>query len=272
MKKYVAIIASLLVLVVLVTPVFAVETTSPSTSEQTTKLETKTAMKAEKETTQTANLQARASQEIDRRISALTEIIKKIAAMKKLGSIEKTTLTTQVQAEITNLTILKTKIAADTDDATLKADVKSVVTAYRVFALFIPKMHLLAAADVMGTTIDKLTEIATKLDARIKEAEAAGKSVASLKTSLTDMQAKIADAKKQYESIITNVTPLTPDGYPGNKTTLTNARELLKTGRQNLDAAAKDAKTIMTSLKAFRPSGGDKAKEASTSVTPSTTK
>lgn len=211
---------------------------------------------------QLINLQERATKEIDRRLAALNLVLTKISAVKKLSATEKTALTTQVQAEISSLTALKTKIAGATDLVTLKVDVATLVTSYRVFALFIPKIHLLAGADVLGQTIDTLTTLSAKLDTRIKEAETSGKVITNLTKLHTEMNESLAEAKKQYESIITNVTPLKPEDYPGNKTTLQDGRELLRTGRKNAGDAAKDARDIITALKAFRPAITDASASA----------
>lgn len=255
-------------------PVFAMDemvTTqaqiSPSTAvlPATTKATTTT-----KSATSLEVLQTRATGEIDRRLMALQEGLTKVSGMKKIADAEKQELTTAIQSEITKLTDLKTKISSATDVTTLKTDTATIVTQYRIFALFLPKIHLLAAADVLGTTIDELTILATKLETRITAAETAGMSVTALKTTHTAMLDKIADAKKQYESILTNVTPLTPDGYPGNRSTLTSARTLLSTARKNLMGAATDARSIMTSLKAFRP-GEATPTVSSSSAAPSMT-
>lgn len=266
--KYVVLVALFLSLgCVFVMPVFATSAT-PMVSPVTEVLPatTQTTAVTNKTTTQVANLQKRAESEIDRRIIALQAALTKIGSMKKIPESDKATLTTAIQSEITKLTDLKTKISAATDLVTLKADVATIVTQYRIFALFLPKIHLLSAADVLGSTIDELTILASKLQTRITAAESAGMSVTSLTTTHKGMLEKIADASKQYESILTNVTPLVPDGYPGNKSTLTNARTLLTTARKNIVGASQDAKTIMNSIKAFRPTDST---SASSSATPS---
>lgn len=239
---------------VVATPVSAV-TLTPTVAPSTT---TANPAITQTQTTTTAgtplvSLQTRASGEIDRRLNSLQGAIESISQMKKISAEEKTALTASLQTEVTKLTDLKAKIAGATDLTTLKADVATIVSQYRIFALILPKTHLLASADVIGTTIDDLTVLATKLEARITQAEAQGMSVISLKRTHTAMLDKIADANKQYESIITNVSPLIPDGYPANRSTLTNARTLLTTARKNLAGASTDAKSLMTSLKAFRP-------------------
>lgn len=247
-----------LVLVTVITVAFFVSagfvgaetaTVSPATTSAAVRRDT---VKAEITDQRVTALKEKADKEIERRITALNELIKKIAALKKLPASDKATFTTQIQAEITNLTNLKTKIDADTDIITLRADVKSIVSTYRIFALFLPKIHILVAADMMSETIDRLSQIATKLQVRIQEAKSTGANVIALEAALADMQAKLTDAQKQFDSIETNITSLTPDGYPGNKSTLVNARGLLKTGRLNLIAAQQDAQVIIKGLRVLK--------------------
>lgn len=200
-------------------------------------------------------LKERATKEIDRRIESLNKLITRISEFKKLSAAQKTALTAQVQAEITKLTALKTKIAADTDLATLKTDIQSIVTAYRVYALFMPKIQILGAADRVQTTADTMSSQAATLEVKINEQQTAGQNVTELQTLLTDMKAKIADAKTQAQGAIDTVTPLTPEGFPSNKTQLQSARQMVVTGIKDLNTARQDARKIIVGLmKMSKPS------------------
>lgn len=197
-------------------------------------------------------LRNRANLEIDRRVTALNLLMTRLNVLKHLPVADKTNYVTQIQAEITSLTTLKTKITADTDVVTLKTDVQSIVTAYRVFALFIPKIHLLAAADSMTEAATALTNLTTFLSTQINSAQTAGKNVTALQTLLTDMTAKILDAKTQYQTVETLLLPLVPEGYPGNKTSLLTARTDIKAGAQDLKTARDDALKIRDGLKSLK--------------------
>ncbi len=189
-----------------------------------------------------ANLKARADQEIDRRITSLNNLITKINAMVRLSASQKTTFTNNIQADITNLTTLKTKIDADTDITTLRTDVKSIVSDYRVYLVFMPQINLLSYADRMSYTVTNMTTILTKLQARVSQAQSAGKNVGNAAALLTSAQNELNDANTQITNVINQVVPLTPAGYPGNETALKSARTTLQTvyttdlvaGRQNL--------------------------------------
>ncbi|HZE86721.1 MAG TPA: hypothetical protein VE090_00805 [Methylomirabilota bacterium] len=202
--------------------------------------------------TVTTNLKDRADQEITRRLTSLQNLLTRISEFKKLSTTQKSSLTTQVQAEIAALTTLQAKINADTDTQTQRTDVQSIVQSYRVYALFIPQMQILGAADRMLTVTDNFTTEATTLQTKIDQAKADGKDVTELQPLLTDIQAKIADAKKQAQAAIDAVTPLTPAGYPGNATTLQSARKMLETGRNDLLLAQQDIRKMFVIYVQYR--------------------
>lgn len=191
----------------------------------------------------------RADQEIDRRVTSLNNLIAKINAMKKLPSEQKNSLAGKVQAEISSLTALKAKIDADTDAATLRTDKQSIVTSYRVYALFMPQIGLLATSDRVSVLIDKFSDLSAKIELRIQDAQTKGKNVQALQAAFADMKAKIADAKSQIATIQTEVSSLTPEGYPSNKSTLLDARSKLKVVLDDLKTARQDVKTIIQGLR-----------------------
>ncbi len=196
----------------------------------------------------TNKLNERAAMEIDRRIESLNKLVVKINAIKKLNTSQKTDFVNQIQTEISNLQTLKAKIEADTDPAVLKTDVQSIVKSYRVYALFMPKIEVIAAADRMEDAADQISSLSAKLQTRIDSAKTAGQDVASLQTLLIDMKAKTADAKTQAANAINAVISLTPAGFPANKTTLKSARALLRVGHQDLMTAHHDAQSIIQGL------------------------
>lgn len=233
-----------------------VVTTTSASTERSTFAQAREGSKAavreqkiqEKVENRTDTLKQRADKEITRRIEALKKLLVKISGFKKLSATQKTTLTTQVQTEISRLTTLQAKIAADTDAATLKADIASIVTSYRIFALFMPKIEILGAADRLLNTSEEMSSQAARLETKLSEAQAKGQTVTDLQTLLTDMKAKIADAKLQGQNAINTVTPLTPEGYPANKTQLQSARQMIVTGIHDLNTARQDARKIIVGL------------------------
>ena len=156
-----------------------------------------------------------ALREIDRRVASLNNLIRIINNTKRLSESQKSQLVTQVNVEVTNLQYLRGKIEADSDIAMLTADKQSIVLSYRIYALFLPKINIIA----LGDQIIGLAETMT------------------LKTQNQAALAKINDATTKAQAAIDSVMPLTPDGYPGNKATLKSANDQLRTARADLNAA-----------------------------------
>lgn len=213
---------------------------------------------------QTANLKERATKEIDRRISSLTRLLSKISSLKKLNATQIAGLQTQVQSEIDKLNVLKTEINEITDYASLKEKVKSIITEYRIYALFMPKIHIMASADGILNRADEMASLAGKLELRIITAKNEGKDTAIMEAKLTEMKQKIELSKTQANSVLSLVLPLTPAGYPANRITLQNARKQLKDSSGSLKIARRLAGEIVKNLKTLYP--GVKA-----SPTPTTT-
>lgn len=241
MKK-IAIIASLLLFFSFVGFSFAEELS------QTQRTTSTGSLKASASASIIENLRLRANKEITRRIGFLTELSLKLDQVKKLSDTDKTSLKSQIQAQIDSLNALKAKIDADTDITTLRADVKSIINGYYTFAYFRVKISLYVASGRLSSTIDTSNIVYNKLQTRISEEEAKGTDVTALKALLSDMLLKITDAKTQYDSAKALLDTLDVSAFPKNKTSFIEVRAKLKLGAQDLRAAYKDAVKIRQGL------------------------
>ena len=80
------------------------------------------------------------------------------------------------------------------------------------------------------------------------------------------MKSQITDAKTQAQSALDAVTSLTPEGYPDNKTTLQNARQMVVNGIKSLNNARQDARKIIVWLTQLRGDKPEKTKPATGSA------
>ena len=199
----------------------------------------------------------RGNKEIDRRVASLNDLTARVGTMVRLTADQKASISAQLQAQVTALTALKAKIDADSDTATLKTDVKSILDSYRIFALVIPQGHIVAASDRMGAIIDSMTTVGAKLQIRIAAAKAAGKVTTDADAAFADFSAKLADAKIQAQAAQSGVAALVPDqgdkaSADANKAALVKARADIKVGTSDLKAARKDAEAILKTIKSFK--------------------
>jgi hypothetical protein len=200
-----------------------------------------------------------ADQEIDRRVGVLNDLNTRVQGMVKVSADVKASIANKVSTEVSNLTTLKAKIDADTDIATLKTDIQSITKDYRIFMLVIPQGRITVASDKINTVVDSMTTFEGKLATRISAAQTAGKDVTQLTAWDTDMKAKIADANVQATAAVSHVSSLTPDNgdktiMASNNAAIKQSRADLKVAMQDLQAARKDAGSIMSGLKGFSAS------------------
>lgn len=187
----------------------------------------------------------RADKEIDRRIAALTELSARVSAMTRVTVDFKNTLNTSVQTQISDLQTLKTKIDASTDIESLKVDIQSITSGYRIYALVLPQTRIAVAADRIVTITTMMAGVGGKLQARI-QALPQSTSTAAMAAALTDMAAKMASAQTQAQAAVTATVSLTPDN--GDKTKAAANLAALKDARTKLQAAQKDIKAARADI------------------------
>lgn len=210
-------------------------------------------------TQQPSAIITKADAAITARLDSLQKLGTRVGDLRNITQSDVDSITSTLQTNISGLTALKQKIDAETDVATLKTDAASVFGSFRIYALVIPRGWILAAADRVTTINGKMGALATALQTRISAAQASGASVTSLQNALTDLNAKNADALTQAQAAEAAVSSLQPDGgnaavLASNNTALRNARADIKIASSDLQAARKDAKTIITGLHSIKAS------------------
>jgi hypothetical protein len=194
-------------------------------------------------------IQSRSDAEIARRLSKLNQLSAVISGDTRLSASDKNMLTSQVAGEISDLTSLRSKIAADTDLGTTRIDAQSIYTEYRVYALIVPKMWLVRTANDQSVVEAKLNTLIGKLQTRINSAAAKGKDIAALQSALNDMSTQVKAAQAISSAVAPKVLPLQPTDFNNDHTILSGYLAQLKTAHAANKAAANDAKTIVQDLK-----------------------
>lgn len=202
------------------------------------------------------NIITRSNNEITMRINSLNTASTKIQDMQNVSAATKTSLSNQIQTDISGLTTLKTKIDGDTDITTARNDEKTIFGSFRIYALVIPQVYDLSAVSRITTINGLMTTLASKLQTRITTAQTAGKNVAPLQSALSDLTAKNADALSQGNAAQTLVSSLAPDQgdasvAASNKTALQAAHNDIKAANTDFQTARQDAKTIIQGLEAL---------------------
>jgi hypothetical protein len=197
------------------------------------------------------NLKERANREIDRRVASLSKLTSRINLIVRITSEQKTSLISEISKNITELTALKNKVTSDTDLATLKGNVKSIVDSYKIYGVFVPKIHLLITINKTDQAQIKLSDIALKLEDRIKTLKDGGKNVTSLEADLIDMKTNLANAKTKIDALQEKIFAVIPADYPGNKGILVDGKNAMASIRKDLATARQDAGKIVEVIKAM---------------------
>jgi hypothetical protein len=207
---------------------------------------------------------ARADQEITRRLDALNALSTRVNAMARLSAEDKSNLSVAIQSQIAAMNTLQTKINADVtanNTTTLKTDVESITSSYRIFALILPQGTIEAAADRALTIVGIMNDLSAKLSARISTAQSAGNNVTAATTALADLNAKTADGNTQASAAVSEVASLTPDNgnatvMASNTAALKDAHSKILAAQQDFVAARADAETIVKALATYKVSTG----------------
>lgn len=128
---------------------------------------------------------------IQNRLTSLNKVLTRLQGDKKLSASEASSLTTDVQTDISGLTALKAKIDADTDVTTARADVKSIITNYYVYAMFEPKMRLLITINNLQTISSNVQTLVPQIQKIIDSFKSQGKDVTQLQSLLDDVNTQL---------------------------------------------------------------------------------
>lgn len=183
------------------------------------------------------------------RIAKLTTLNDRVNANTHLTADQKSALTGDAQTNITNLQTLKTKLDAETDVTAARADVKSIFTQFRIYAVVLPRDDREAVLDHLTNLQAKFVANEPKIQQAIQAAANKGVNVSQEQEQYTDLVAKVNAAATQDSAAQALVASLTPANYPGTAATLAQMKGNLKAAHDDLVAAHTDLKQIISELK-----------------------
>jgi hypothetical protein len=190
-------------------------------------------------------VQARAAKAISRRVDSLNAAIAKVTADKDLGSGQAVILQ-HLQADVPALQQLGQKIAADTTVTAAQADVATIYSDYRVYALVLPATRLAARSGAITTTdLPQLTARSAALAAKENPADQA--TVAPL---VADLNTQIGGASSAASGVAASVEGFAPAQWNANHALLSAARASFQTARGDVRAARQDMVKIRSALRA----------------------
>jgi hypothetical protein len=197
-------------------------------------------------TTTLAGIKTRSASEIARRQTALAARLTLVTSSSpNLTAADRTALGTLITNDQAGLTALGTKIAADTDLATAKADHQQIFTGYRVFALALPQTRLVRANDALiAVALPRLTDAQTRLVTALAKAGKTDQAAAKM----ADLQAQIAAIRTATDGLSAKVLGLTPAQWNADHTVLAGPRQSLTSSRTALQKARADIVAVRAML------------------------
>lgn len=213
-----------------------------------------------------------ADKELDKRIEDLEKLKTRISEFKNISSAEKQSIVAFVDNLVMILKNLRTEIDTTTSTTTLKEARESITKNYRVYALVMPQLNIIANADRMTTMVSMMAIVGSKLEARLNQLATSSvitsANLVSARKSLDNFKAKIADAQMQSQKAVELVANLIPDQgekevMDSNTLALKEARTKLKIAQSDLVTARKEAESIIKLLGKEK-----KAKPVQASTTP----
>ena len=196
-----------------------------------------------------ADLKTKTLKEIDTRVTTLTSLNAKVQAMTNVTAVNKAAVNTEVQSQLNALTTLRAKVVADTDLATLKADRVALTKSFKVFGFSVPTTNLAGRVEAHFSMLAGLATTSAALVTDIQTAQNAGKDVTAVRSTLTNLNAKLADANVQSNAAVAIVTPMINGSAPVNQTALMDAYAKYKIALQDIKTVKSEAKTIIKQLK-----------------------
>jgi len=196
-----------------------------------------------------STLKSQAQAEISRQVDGFGKLADVIANLKSLTSDQKTAITSQIQADITELNNLGTAIETDSSITATRVDVQTLLSKYKVYAVFMPKVYTLAALENANDVVSSLNQLAAKFSARIAQLESSGQDATNLTKALIEMQTNLEGAQDKLKIANDLLTGLVPENYPANKGVIQSVQQSMADAKKSIDTVQTDAQNISTLLK-----------------------
>lgn len=159
---------------------------------ETNRLENRATISVANQTQRLEKIKTQADKLISNRIASLNTLLQRVNNDQRLSPDEKSSLSSQIGSTIDGLNTLKTKIDADTDIITAKADAKTIITDYYIYKLFEPKIRLLLVVNNLQALSLKLSGTSASLQNLINTFKNEGKDISVLQGLLDDVNLQLS--------------------------------------------------------------------------------
>jgi len=238
------------------------------------KMQSQASKSADRQANSLQNIIKHSDTLITNRVNTLNKLLSKIQDDKKLSDTEKSSLTSEVQSQISGLNTLKTKIDADTDVTTARADEKQIITNYYVYAVFEPKVRLLVIINNLQTVTTNIQALVPQLQNLINTYKSQGKDVTQLQTLLDDISSQLQTINTTLSKDSSSVQDVSVSSKDTAKTTFTQVRQdlaqIVRTGFAKIKSDFAQMRPLFKDIiKANKPTASGSATQTTTTTSPS---
>lgn len=196
-----------------------------------------------------SQLQTEFIAETDRRLKNLNEALTKSG---DLPTDQKTQVQKYINDEITILTGLKAKSAAETTRDAFLADRDELDKEYTNYLMAVTQVYLLLWAHDQTILGEKINVLGGKFQERLNDASNSGNGIASAQTLLNSYQAAKTTAKDTTAKALKATTELKPSTFNANKAVLKSYYDQLTVAHAELGKSIDTSKQIITHIKSYK--------------------
>lgn len=198
--------------------------------------------------TKLENARQTVNERIEKRIEALNQVTRKADANTVLSDTEKSEIKNDINTISLQLVELLTEVKNAKDIESLKK-IHQTMLNFRIFAYYIPKIHLLALIDKLLALQERLEELSLSIQSVVDNQKAREKDTKQIQTSLDDMKMKLAEIKSILINSKTTLKTTTPLNY---KDVFTQVRKDLSKVKNSFADVRHDIAKIRADIKNIR--------------------
>jgi len=177
-----------------------------------------------------SNLVTRAYNLISSRTSSLAVLGDKINKSNLTGE-QKMSLFGKINTQTSKLNELYNKIKINKNVKDTRALVKTIYTDFRIYAVFIPKIHTLMALHTLTNHLARFTTLLVQVQLKIDALKEKGINVDARQKLLDQAKKIVPEIQAKINSTIKTVDDIKPADYPASKNTFAASRTSIKTLR-----------------------------------------
>lgn len=201
------------------------------------------------EATRLSQLQTEYISETDRRLKNLNT---SLALTDKLTTEQKTQTQKVINDEITALTGLKAKSAAETTKESFLTDREALNAEYTDYLMSITQVHLLVWANSQTLLEEKVNVLGGKFQERLNDASNSGETIAVAQTQLNDYQSNKTTAKETTAKALKAAAELRPDTFNANKAVLKSYYDQLNSAHNIIAKTLETSKLVIIQIKTYK--------------------